>query len=98
MRILDWTFYLPAGKIEGKNQHVDISAAKNLKETNPFFGWRATDRPLDMPSDNLNSAPSTRTSINLFVHTKNLMMKDSRKQEKPVNWEWNTRKLSPPSS
>ena len=45
------------------NQKVDISAGKYTKETNSLFDWTATDRPLHIPADNLNSAPSTWTSI-----------------------------------
>ena len=50
---------------------------------NPLFGWTATDRPHEIPPDNLDPASSTGTSINIFVrgvgvgltHTKNLMIK-----------------------
>ena len=48
-----------------------------------MFGWRTTDQPLDIPPDNLSPAPSTGTSINIFVrgvgvgltHTDNLIIK-----------------------
>ena len=67
-------------------QQVDVSAGEHLKTENPLFGWTATDRPLETPPDNLNPAPSTGTSINIFVrgvgvgltHTKNLMIKTLR--------------------
>ena len=60
-----------------------MSAAKHVKAENPLFGWTTTDRPLDLPRDNLSPAPLTRTSIKIFVrrvgvgltHTKNLMIK-----------------------
>ena len=60
-----------------------MSAEKHVKTKNPLFGWTATDRPLEIPPDNLEPASSTGTSINIFVrgvgvgltHTKNLMMK-----------------------
>ena len=52
----------------------------------PLFGWTGTDRPLEIPPDNLDPAPSTGTSINIFVrgvgvgltHTENLMIKKLR--------------------
>ena len=54
-----------------------------MKTDDPLFGWTATDRPLEIPPDNLDPASSTGTSINIFVrgvgvgltHTKNLMIK-----------------------
>ena len=67
-------------------QQVDISAKKHVKTKYPLFGWTATDRPLEIPPDNLDPASSTGTSINIFVrgvgvgltHTKNLMVKKLR--------------------
>ena len=50
-----------------KKQKVNLSAVKNRKERNPLFGWIATDRPLDIPSNNLNSAPSTETLIHFLA-------------------------------
>ena len=60
-------------------QQVDISAGRHVKGRNSLFGWTATVRPLDIPSDYLSPAPSTAMSINSFVrgvgvgltHTKN---------------------------
>ena len=57
-----------------------------MKKKNPLFGWTATDRPLDVPPDNLNATSSTGTSINVFVrgmgvgltHTEKLMIKKLR--------------------
>ena len=51
-----------------------------------MFGWTTTDRPLDIPPDNLNPAPSTVTLKNVFVrgvgveltHAKKLMIKTLR--------------------
>ena len=67
-------------------QQFDVSAGKHMKPENPLFGWTATDRPLEIPPDNLDPAPSTGTSINIFVrgvgvgltHTENLMIKKLR--------------------
>ena len=64
-------------------QQVDVSAEQNVKTEDPLFGWTATERPLEIPPDNLDPASSTRTSINIFVrgmgvrltHTENLMIK-----------------------
>ena len=63
-----------------------MSAEKHVKTKDPLFGWTATDRPLEVPPDNLDSASSTGTSINNFVrvvgiglnHTENLMIKKLR--------------------
>ena len=57
-----------------------------MKTKDPLSGWTATDRPLDIPPDNLDPASLTRTSINIFVravgvgltHTENLMIKKIR--------------------
>ena len=67
-------------------QQVDVSAMKHVKTGNPLFGGTATDRPLEVTSDNLSPAPSTGTSINIFVrgvrvgltHTKNLTIRKLR--------------------
>ena len=67
-------------------QQVDVSAEKHLKTEDPLFGLTATDRPLEIPPDNLDPAPSTGASINIFVravgvrltHTENLMIKKLR--------------------
>ena len=67
-------------------QQIDVSAEKHVKTKDPLFGWTATDWPLEIPQDNLESASSTGTSINIFVrgvgagltHTKNLMIKKPR--------------------
>ena len=67
-------------------QQVDVSAEQHVKTQDPLFGWTSTDRPPEIPSDNLDPASSTGTSINIFVrgvgvgltHTKNLMIKKFR--------------------
>ena len=87
LRILEWMHDLETDEKEAQNiQQVDVSAMKHVKTGNPLFVWTATDRPLDIPPDNLNPAPSTGTSINIFVrgvgvrltHTENLMIKKLR--------------------
>ena len=87
LRILEWMRDVKNGSDEGQCiQQVDVSAVKHMKTENPLFGWTATDRPLEIPPDNLDPAPSTRTSINIFVrgvgvgltHTENLMIKKLR--------------------
>ena len=87
LRVLEWMHNLETDKREAQNiQQVDVSAMMHVKTGNPLFGWTATDRPLEVPPDNLSPAPSTETSINLFVrgvgvgltHTKNLMIKKLR--------------------
>ena len=67
-------------------QQVDVSAEKHMKTGYPLFGWTATYRPLEIPPDNLDPAPRTGTSINIFVrgvgvgltHTENLVIKKLR--------------------
>ena len=76
-------------------QQVDVSAMKHVKTGNPLFGWTAHDRPLQIPPDNLNQAPSTGMSIKSFVwgmgvgltHTKNLMMKKLREKRETNRME-----------
>ena len=59
LRILELIHGLPADKKETfSTQQVDISAGKHLKGGNSLFGWTATDRPLDVLSDN-QLEPST---------------------------------------
>ena len=67
-------------------QQVDVSAEQHVKTEDPLFGGTATDRPLDIPPDNLDPASSMGTSINIFVrgvgvgltHTENLMIEKLR--------------------
>ena len=74
-------------EMEAQNiQQVDVSAMNHVKTGKPLFGWTATDRPLEVSPDNLSPAPTTGTSINIFVrgvkvgltNTKNLMIKKLR--------------------
>ena len=68
LRVLEWMHNLETDEKEAQNiQQVDVSAMKHVKIRNPLFGWTATERPLEIPPDNLNPAPSTGTSIDTFV-------------------------------
>ena len=68
LRVLEWMHNLETDEREAQNiQQVDVSAMKHVKIGNPLFGWTATDRPVEIPPDNLNPAPSTGTSTNFFV-------------------------------
>ena len=68
LRILEWMRDAKNGSGEGQSiQQVDVSAGKPMKTEDPLFVWTATDRPLEIPTDNLDPAPSTWTSINIFV-------------------------------
>ena len=87
LRILEWMRDVKSGSGERQSiQQVDVSAGKHMKTENPIFGWTATDRPLEIPPDNIDSAPSTGTSINIFVrgvgvgltHNESLMIKKLR--------------------
>ena len=87
LRIVEWMSDLKnEGDKEQSIQQVDVSAEKHVKTKDPLFGWTATDRPLEVPPDNLDSASSTGMSINIFVrgvgvgltHTENLMIKKLR--------------------
>ena len=87
MKILEWMRDLKNKEDEAQSiQQVDVSAENQVKTKDPFFGGTATDRPLEIPQDNLDSASSTGTSINIFVrgvrvgltHTKHLMIKKLR--------------------
>ena len=84
---LEWMRGVKNGSGEGQSiKQVDVSAGKHMKTEDPLFSWTATDRPLEIPPDNLEPAPSTGTSINFFVrgvgvgltHTENLMIKKLR--------------------
>ena len=73
-------------KSKSDEEQVDISAEKHVKTEDPLFGWTSTDRPLEIPPDNIDPASSTGKSINIFVrgvgvgftHTENLMIKKLR--------------------
>ena len=68
LRILEWMRYLKNKGEEAQSiQQVHVSAEKHVKTKDPLFGWTATDRPLEIPPNNLDSASSMRTSIIIFV-------------------------------
>ena len=85
--MLEWMRDVESKRDEGQSiKQVDVSAEQHVKTQDPLFGGTATDRPLEIPPDNLDPASSTGTSINIFVrgvevgltHTKNLMIKKPR--------------------
>ena len=68
LRILEWMSDVKSQSDEEQSiQQVDMSAEKHVKTKDPLFDWTATDRPLEIPPDNLDPASSTGTSINVFV-------------------------------
>ena len=68
MRILEWMRDVKSkGDEEQSIQQVDVLAKKHVKTKDPLFDWTATDRPLEIPPDNLDPASSTWTSTNIFV-------------------------------
>ena len=68
LRLLEWMRYLKNKGEEAQSiQPVDVSAEKHVITKDPLFGLTATDRPLDIPPDNLDPASSTGTSIKFFV-------------------------------
>ena len=82
--ILEWMRDVKSKGDEGQSiQQVDVSAEQHVKTEDPLFGWTATDRPPEIPPDNLDPALSTGTSINIFVrgvgegptHAEKLMIK-----------------------
>ena len=104
LRILEW---MRGAKSKGDEeqgiQQVDVSAEKHEKTKDPLFGWTATDRPLEIPPDNLEPASSTGTSINIFVrgvgvgltHTKNLMIKKLREVRETSGLELDEEQAEP---
>ena len=104
LRILEWMHNLEADEKEAQSiQQVEISAAKHVKAGNPLFGWTTTDRPLDIPPDNLRPAPSTGTSINIFVrgvgvgltHTENLMIEKLREMRETNGLDLDLKEAKP---
>ena len=68
---------LESDEREAQNiQQIDVSAMKHVKTGNPHFGGTATDRPLEVPPDNWSPAPSTGTSINIFVRAEGVGLTD----------------------
>ena len=80
-----------------------MSAEKHVKTKDSLFGWTATDRPLEIPPDNLDSVSSTGRSINIFVrgmgvglnHTENLMIKMLREMRETNKLELDKEKAEP---
>ena len=103
LRIPEWIRDLKNKGVEEQSiQQVDVSAEKHVKTKDQLFSWTATDRSLEVPPDNLDSALSTETSIHIFVrgvgvgftHTENLMIKKLR--EVKETWNWIRMRLSLP--
>ena len=68
LRILEWMSDVKSkGDEEQSIQQVDVSAEQHMNTEYPLFGWTATDRPIEIPPDNLDPASSTGTSTNIFV-------------------------------
>ena len=60
LSILEWMRDVKSKRDEEQsNQQVDVSEGKHVKTEDPLFGWTATDRPLEIPPDNLEPASST---------------------------------------
>ena len=104
LRILEWMRDVKNGSGEGPSiQQVDVSAGKHMKTEDPLFGWTATDRPLEIPPDNLDPEASTGTSINIFVqgvgvgltHNENLMTKKLREVRKTSGLELDGEEAEP---
>ena len=104
LRILEWMRDVKSkGDEEQSIQQVDVSAEKHVKTEDPLFGWAATDRPLEIPPDNLEPASSTGTSKNIFdrgvgvglTHTKNLMIKKLREVRETSGLELDEEETEP---
>ena len=104
LMILEWMRDLKSEGDEDQSiQQVDVSAEKHVNTKDPLFGWTVTDRPLEIPSDNLDPASSTGTSINIFVrgvvvgltHTKNLMIKKLREVKETNGLELDEEEAEP---
>ena len=104
LRILEWMCGDKGiGDVEQSIQQVDVSAEKRLKTKNPLFGWTATDRPLEIPPENLEPPLSTGTLINTFVRgvgvgltrTKNLMTKKFREVRETSGLELDEEEAEP---
>ena len=104
LRILEWMRDVKSEEDEGLSiQQVDVSAEQHVITQDPLFGWTATDKPLEIPPDNLDPASSTGTSINIFVrgvgvgltHTENLMIKKLREVRKTNGLELGEEEAEP---
>ena len=103
-RKLEWMRDVKSKGDEGQSiQQVDLSAEQHLKTEDPLIGWTATDRPLEIPPDNLDPASLTGTSINIFVrgvgvgliHTKNSMIKKLREVGETIGLELGEEEAEP---
>ena len=83
---------------------VDVSAEKHVKTKDPLFGWTATDRPLEIPPDNLDPASSTGTFDKLFfvrgvgvglTLSKNLMIRKLRELRETSGLELDEEEAEP---
>ena len=104
LRILEWMRDVKSKGDEGKSiQQVDVSAEQHVKTEDPVFSWTATDRPLEIPPDNVDPASSTGTSINIFVrgvgvgltHTENLMIEKLREERETSGLELGEEEAEP---
>ena len=104
LRVLEWMHEIKSKGDEGQSiQQLDVSAEQHVKTEDPLFGWTATDRPLEIPPDNLDPASSTGTSINIFVrgvgvglsHTENLMMKNLKEVRETSELEMDEEEAEP---
>ena len=104
MRTLEWMHDVKSkGDEEQRIQQVGVSAEQHVKTEDPLFGWTATDRPLEIPPDNLEPASLTGTSINIFVrdvgvrltHTGKLMIKKLREVRETSGLELNEEEAVP---
>ena len=104
LRILVWMRDVKSnGDEEQSIWQVDVSAEKHVKTKDPLFGWTATDRPLEIPPDNLDPASSTGTSINVFVRgvgvvltlSKNLMIRKLRELRETSGLELDEEEAEP---
>ena len=105
LRILEWMRGVKSkGDEEQSIQQVDMSAEQHVKPKDPLFGWTATDRPLEIPPDNLDPASSTGTSINIFIrgvgvgltHTEILMIKKLGEVRETNGLKLDEEKAEPP--
>ena len=97
LRILDRIHGLPADEEETLSiQQVVISAGKHVNGGNSLFGWTATDRPLDVPSD-LKPASSTGMSKKFFPGSEGRTYPHQNFDDKKLmDWNWSKRRLSLP--
>ena len=104
LRILEWMRDVKNEGDEGQSiQQVDGSAEQHVKTEDALFGWTATDKPFEIPPENLDPASSTGMSIIIFVrgvgvgltHTNNLMIKKLREVREINGLELGEEKAEP---